>query len=107
MAVDFSKNKRVTAENVSGNLPSYKLECLILDVRGPEEYRKGHIPGAVNIPLDSLKMRVGELKKGKKVLAVCLSGGKASKAAAFLEKKGFKVKSMAGGMSDWEGPLEH
>jgi rhodanese-related sulfurtransferase len=107
MVIDFSSGKKVTSEEVSNNLHDYSKECLILDVREPGEFRGGHIPGAVNIPLEQLPNRISELDKKKKVLAVCLSGGRASKAAVLLESRGYKVKSMVEGMSKWQGPLDH
>ena len=101
------ESNRITIKDVEKDLPALRLNCTILDVRDRDEFKSGHIPGAVNIPLNEIRDRLSELDKKKKVVTVCLSGGRASKAAALLESKGYNVKSMAEGMSKWEGPLDH
>lgn len=94
------------AAKVKENLADYQKECLILDVREEEEYRQGHIPGAVNVPLSSLHNRMQELKKDQKILAICLSGGRAGVAAKMLKDKGYRVRIMSGGMRSWKGAVE-
>jgi rhodanese-related sulfurtransferase len=96
----------VDAAKVLDNLADYRKECIILDVREEEEYRQGHIPGAVNIPLSSLHNRMQELKKDQKILSICLSGGRAGVAAKMLKDKGYRVRVMSGGMRSWKGALE-
>lgn len=46
-------------------------EVVVLDVRPPEEYRAGHIPGAVSMPIGELERRLGELPEGREVVAYC------------------------------------
>ncbi len=77
---------------------------ILLDVRQPEEYRSGHLPGAVLIPLPSLMDKVGELDPAKSLLVYCRSGNRSRAAAAFLLSKGFsKVYSIDGGITAWNG----
>ena len=81
-----------------------EAEFVLLDVRQPEEYRTGHLPGAVFIPLPDLIDKVGELDPAKAVLAYCRSGNRSRAAAAFLLSEGFsKVYSMDGGITAWNG----
>ena len=81
-----------------------EAEFVLLDVRQPEEYRIGHLPGAVFIPLPDLIDKVGELDPAKAVLAYCRSGNRSRAAAAFLLSEGFsKVYSMDGGITAWNG----
>ena len=94
------------ATKVANNLADYQKECLILDVREEDEYRQGHIPGAVSIPLSELHNRIRELKKEQKILAVCLSGGRSGVAAKMLKDKGYRVRIMSGGMRSWKGAVE-
>ncbi len=94
------------AAKVETNLAEYRKECLILDVREEDEYLQGHIPGAVNIPLSALHSRLQELKKDQKILAICLSGGRAGVAAKMLKDKGYRVRIMSGGMRSWKGAVE-
>jgi len=81
-------------------------EFIILDVRQPEEYRSGHLPGAVFIPLPDLINKVGGLDHAKPIIAYCRSGNRSRAAAAFLLIYGFsKVYSMDGGITAWNGQV--
>lgn len=78
--------------------------ALFLDVRSPEEYAAGHVPGAVNIPYDEVPARVSEIeaRRGEPVVVYCEKGPRASKAMAVLERAGFSaVRSLAGHMAAW------
>ncbi len=83
-----------------------EAEFILLDVRQPEEYRSGHIPGAVLIPLPDLLDKVGELDPSKPVIAYCRSGNRSLAVSAFLSSEGFlKVYSMDGGITAWNGQV--
>ena len=74
----------------------------ILDVREPDEWAEGRIPGAVHIPLGDLAARAGELDPEQPVIVVCRSGVRSLYGAEILLKSGFAdAKSLAGGMLDW------
>ncbi|MGO9952979.1 MAG: rhodanese-like domain-containing protein [Dissulfurispiraceae bacterium] len=89
------------AKELLGNKGS---EFIILDVRQPEEYKSGHLPGAVFIPLPDLINKVGELDRTRPILAYCRSGNRSRAAAAFLLAQGFsKIYSMDGGITAWNG----
>lgn len=78
-------------------------EVSVLDVRPEEEYRAGHIPGALSIPVNELKARLKELPKGREVVAYCRGPYcvMAVEAVEFLRKKGFKAQRMELGVVDW------
>ena len=83
-------------------------DLMVVDVREPGEYcdPRGHIPGALNYPLNSgvLQARYDELPMEGPILAVCRSGGRSNVAANFLDSKGFTtIYDMMGGMSAWTG----
>jgi len=79
-----------------------KGDFLLLDVRQPEEYEAGHIPGAMLIPLGELEARREELKQDKKIIAYCRSGHRGMAAAIALCGLGFKdVNNMEGGILNW------
>ena len=79
-----------------------KGEFLLLDVRQPEEYEAGHIPGAMLIPLGELEARQGELDRNKKIIAYCRSGRRSMAAAILLCGLGFNgVQRLDGGILDW------
>ena len=82
-------------------------EAIIIDVRTPGEYRDGHIPGVVNIPLDELEKRMGEIPKDKKTVLICRTGSRSAQGTRLLRSKGFNnVYNSTGGMSTWKGPVE-
>ncbi len=73
-----------------------------IDVREPDEYAAGHIPGVKLIPLGSVPSRLSEIPKDKTVIAVCRSGNRSSQATKYLRDQGFdNVHNMTGGMSQW------
>lgn len=72
----------------------------IVDVRSPEEYRDGAYPGAVNIPVQDLGRRMGEIPKDKPVVLYCASGARSAAAARSLKQAGYKDVVNAGGLSD-------
>jgi phage shock protein E len=72
----------------------------VVDVRSPEEFRDGGYPGAVNIPLQALAGRLGELPKDKPVVLYCASGARSGMAARQLRQAGFADVTNAGGLSD-------
>ena len=78
----------------------------ILDVREPDEWASGHIPGAKHIPLGDLEARHGELDKTGETVVVCRSGGRSSAACELLATKGYNVINMPGGMTAWQGEIE-
>jgi phage shock protein E len=74
----------------------------LLDVRTPEEFAAGHVPGAVNIPHDQVDARVGEVPKDKDVVLYCRSGHRASLAATVLAKNGYtRLSHLEGDMNGW------
>ena len=74
-----------------------KGDVVVLDVREPAELKEtGTVKGAIHIPLGQLEARLGELPKDKVILTACRSGGRASKAMALLEAKGFKTAGFCG-----------
>ncbi len=78
-------------------------EVTILDVRPAEEFRAGHIPGAVSIPVDELKARLKELPGDREVVAYCRGPYcvMAVEAVELLRKKGFNAQRMELGVPDW------
>jgi rhodanese-related sulfurtransferase len=78
-------------------------EVTVLDVRPPEEYRAGHVPGAISIPVGELKARLRELPKQREVVAYCRGPYcvMAIEAVELLRKKGFKAHRMEQGVVDW------
>ncbi len=62
-----------------------------VDVRTASEFAAGHAPHTVNIPLDQLGGRVGELDKGRPVILCCASGSRSAMATSMLKARGFEA----------------
>ena len=84
----------------------------VLDVRPPEEYEFGHIPGAVNVPLEEIEQRLGGLPKDQEIIAYCRGPYcvLAFEAVAALRGKGFKARRLEEGYPEWKAaglPVEN
>jgi rhodanese-related sulfurtransferase len=74
----------------------------IVDIRTPEEFAKGSLPHARNLPADKVGERMRELKKDKPVIIVCATGSAAGRIAAQLRAGGFgEVYVLGGGLAAW------
>jgi rhodanese-related sulfurtransferase len=75
----------------------------VLDVRPPEEFAAGHVPGAVNIPIHELEKRIKELPKRREVVAYCRGPYclMSYDAVSVLRKKGLKARRLKAGMPEW------
>lgn len=73
----------------------------VVDVREPAEYRTGHLPGAVNIPMGQLTSRLGEIDRTRPVYVVCASGNRSSAMVDVLTAAGYDATNVAGGTSAW------
>jgi rhodanese-related sulfurtransferase len=78
-------------------------EVVVLDVRPPEEYRAGHIPGALSLPLKRLKVRLSELPKDREIVAYCRGPYcvLAPQAVEILRAKGFRASRLEDGIPEW------
>ncbi|MDD5304615.1 MAG: rhodanese-like domain-containing protein [Elusimicrobia bacterium] len=105
-AVDYFKSK------LRYDMSPYGLKALldekasgyrIVDVRSPEDFDEGHIPTALNIPLEDLPGMLSSLPKDKIIVTYCgsITCQLAPKAALELAQKGFKVMELHGGLKEW------
>lgn len=84
-----------------------KSRVLLIDVREPHEFKSGHIPTAVNIPLSQLSGRVKEVSAKNDILLYCRSGMRSKQAAKILKKHGIsKMAHLQGGFLVWNGPTK-
>ena len=77
---------------------------LLLDVRGPLEYQRRHLPGAVLLPLPELAARVAEVPRTRPVVVYCQSGVRSAQAVALLQDLGYtNALTLSGGLEDYAG----
>jgi NADPH-dependent 2,4-dienoyl-CoA reductase/sulfur reductase-like enzyme/rhodanese-related sulfurtransferase len=75
---------------------------VLLDVRRPDEYARGHIPGSLHIPLDELRRRLDELPRDRELVIHCLSGQRSYFACRILAQQGFRVRNLTGSYRTWK-----
>ncbi|THF77780.1 rhodanese-like domain-containing protein [Cohnella fermenti] len=79
----------------------------VIDVREDHEFRRGHLKGAVNIPLSGLAQRLGDIPKDRAIYLYCQSGMRSKQAAKLLLRQGCSdVAHLRGGMTAWRGPIQ-
>ena len=77
-------------------------ETIVLDVREPDEYERGHVPGAINLPQADLASRLDEIPRDCPLVLACRSGARSLRAAQFLRQVGFEqVTNVQGGTEAW------
>jgi rhodanese-related sulfurtransferase len=78
-----------------------------VDVRTPGEYELSHIPGAENVPMDSLAAASADWDRGEPLLIYCTTGARSAQAVSYLEAQGFEtIHHLAAGIIAWEGDLD-
>jgi len=83
-------------------LESRPPDAVILDIREPEEYAHGHVPGAISLPQADLASRLGDIPRDRPVIALCERGMRSLRAAQFLIQMGIdQVVSVTGGTAAW------
>lgn len=78
-------------------------KVVVVDVRPASEYKAGHLPGAVSIPLNELERRLSELPRSRRIVAYCRGRYcvMSIEAVRLLQKKGFKAIRLEEGVTDW------
>jgi rhodanese-related sulfurtransferase len=83
-------------------LPKLAAEgAQLLDVRTPAEFNCGHIDGALNVPIDELRDRLGKLDRQKPIVAYCQVGQRGYLASRVLTQAGYGVANLSGGYSTY------
>ena len=98
----------IAANSLRGDLPLADWKelppesAVLVDVRDPDEFEEGHIPGAINLPLNELRSRLGELPREREIWLYCRVGQRGYYAARLLMQHGFRVKNLPGGFLTYE-----
>ncbi len=92
---------------LSGDMPLADWRALgstdahLIDVREPEEFARGHLEGATNIPLSQLRKRLDEVPKDREVWVYCAVGQRAYFAQRLLRQRGVQARNLSGGYTTW------
>ena len=92
------------------NINEALIECrqtpgaVLMDVREADEFRSGHIPGAINVPLSSIGQVT--LPKDKQLFVYCLRGTRSRRAVSRLKRMGYQNVQSIGGITAYNGQLE-
>ncbi|WP_159887547.1 rhodanese-like domain-containing protein [Paenibacillus puerhi] len=93
-------NPRSLLEKLNSKVPPK-----VIDVRSPEEYEQGHVPDALNIPIDQLTERILEIPMDQPIITYCNmhhpGQSRGEKAQHLLSEKGFNVQAIEGGFNEW------
>lgn len=81
------------------------LDAIIVDVRQNERFSKGHIPMAINLPLERIEKGQITLPKNRVLIVYCDTGGASAKAAYQLSEMGYKVMNCVGGLRNYNASL--
>jgi rhodanese-related sulfurtransferase len=76
-------------------------DAVVVDVRDPDEFAAGHVPGAINLPLRELRRRHGELPRGRPLALCCGVGQRAYYATRFLAQRGHAAANLSGGYATY------
>ena len=83
------------------DLSALGSDVSIIDVREEDEYSEASVPGTRNIPLSRFQQSLGDVPIGRTVYVMCASGGRSSRATAYLAEQGYDAVNVMGGITEW------
>jgi rhodanese-related sulfurtransferase len=106
-AVDYFGEKlkfEIDPPGIEELMKSGDKDYIIVDTRGRNAFREGHIPTAISMPIEELRDKFAELPKDKKIILYCynITCLRAPKAALFLARNGYdNIVELIGGFEEW------
>jgi rhodanese-related sulfurtransferase len=98
--------ERLTADQLQQAINA-REPLVLVDLRQPEHYREGHIPGTINIPFKDIQTRYSQLPKDRMVVFIADDAALADASSQWLLQNDYKqVAVLAGGMAQWHGGIE-
>lgn len=97
----------ITTDEMAKMMDNNDGNTVFIDVREPDEFAAGHIPGITNLPLSQLSEETADFPKDAEIVMICRSGNRSMQAAEKLQGYGFtKLVNVQGGMNAWNGDIE-
>ncbi len=100
---DFMALETICAKDIENYIGKYNVR--IIDLREPDEYRKGHIPTAINIPYSDFENKRDSLPFNRILILYCDRGNLSLLLARELSNNGYQVKNIYGGIHAYRGDL--
>jgi rhodanese-related sulfurtransferase len=99
--------KQISAPELAAWLADASREKpVLLDVRESWEFERARIEGAQLVPMREVPNRLGEIKQDREIVAICHHGGRSMQVALFLEKAGYRVHNLTGGVDAWSRTVD-
>lgn len=94
--------------NINDGIQQFKDTdgSILVDVRGTAEFRQGHIPGSINVPLQNLEDIEDYADKDTPIFVYCLSGARSGRATSTLVGMGYEKVTNIGGIASYKGEIE-
>lgn len=106
MSYEVEGVKQVDAGELKDILENKKQTQVIIDVREPEEYDEGHIPGVPLLPMHQIPNAADQFENDKEYIFVCRSGNRSQNVSLYLKQNGVEnVANYDGGMISWSGDV--
>ena len=105
-----SSDKNISAKDLKESLDNTKERLFLLDVREPSEFQPWNMPDSINIPLGELLSKqsvLDKIPKDKTIITICPHGNRSTIAKYLLERYGYNVWSLEGGLKAWSTSFEH
>lgn len=97
----------ITTDEMAAKMESNDGNSVFIDVREPDEFAAGHVPGIINLPLSAFSEETADFPKDSEIVIICRSGNRSLQAADKLQDYGFtNLVNVQGGMNDWNGEVE-
>jgi rhodanese-related sulfurtransferase len=92
----------VVAQAEVADLPSeFGPSVVLLNVRGDDEWQRGHAAGAQHIPMGDVPARIAEIDPAAQLFVICHLGGRSLRVSHYLQRNGYEPVNVNGGMSAW------
>lgn len=103
---ELGQVRAIAPEELRDALAEAQRPVALIDVRQPEEFALGHLPGAINIPVDQIAERVAELPRNRPLVFMCRSGARSLRACALARRAGLEPLQLEGGLLAYKAAID-